>query len=101
MEKLGLTEISNAIRTYQAGKGETEAFSIANAFIRSMNAGMDCAVLVQNQVVNGKKVQGFAMLRDKAGHKVAVHTLTHKWSIYSSVETYMKVWYNISTMMLR
>ena len=27
---------------------------------------------------------------DKAGHKVAVHTLTHKWSIYSSVETYMK-----------
>lgn len=24
------------------------------------------------------------------GHVVAVHTLTHKWSIYSSVETYMK-----------
>ena len=70
MEKLSLTEISNAIRTYQAGKGETEAFAIANAFIRSMNAGMDCAVLIQNQVVNGKKVQGFAMLRDKAGHKV-------------------------------
>ena len=24
------------------------------------------------------------------GHTVAVHTLTHKWSIYQSVETYMK-----------
>lgn len=24
------------------------------------------------------------------GHVVAVHTLTHKWSIYSSVETYLK-----------
>lgn len=26
----------------------------------------------------------------KEGHGVAVHTLTHKWSIYRSVETYMK-----------
>lgn len=27
---------------------------------------------------------------DARGHAVAVHTLTHKWSIYRSVETYMK-----------
>ncbi len=24
------------------------------------------------------------------GHSIAVHTLTHKWSVYDSVETYIK-----------
>lgn len=30
------------------------------------------------------------------GHKVAVHTLTHRWSIYQSVETYLKDFYDMN-----
>ena len=69
-DKIILSEIFNAIKTYQAGKGEVEAFGIINAFARSMKEDKHCLVLFQNKMQNGKMDKAFVMMKDKAGHSV-------------------------------
>ena len=67
MEKIILSDIFNAIKTLQAGRGETQTMGLANAFIRSMKNEMNCLVLFQNTVQNGKRDKAFLMMRDKDG----------------------------------
>lgn len=72
MEKVevGLPEIYNAIKTYQAGFGEVEVYGILNAFIRSVQAGVNCMVLTQTREHNGQKFRAFVMMKDRAGRDV-------------------------------
>lgn len=69
-DKIILSDIFNAIKTYQAGKGEVEAYGIINAFARAMKEDKHCLVLFQNKIQNGKMDKAFVMMKDKAGHTV-------------------------------
>ena len=53
-DKIVLSEIFHAIKTCQAGKGDVEAFGIANAFIRAIKADKNCLVLFQDKEQDGK-----------------------------------------------
>lgn len=67
MDAIILSEVFNAIKTYQAGKGTVETYGIANAFSRAMKEEKNCLILYQNKVQNGKKERVFVMVRDKKG----------------------------------
>ncbi len=69
-ENVILSDIYNAIRTQQAGKGETELHGVINAFARAMQEGKQCLILFRSEVRNGKERREFAMMGDKAGHKL-------------------------------
>lgn len=67
-ENVILSDIFNAIRTCQAGKGGVEPDGIINAFARSIKEGKQCLVLFRSETRNGKEKREFAMMGDKAGH---------------------------------
>lgn len=67
MDKIILSEIFNAIKTYQAGKGTVETYGIANAFSRAFQEDKNCLVLYQNKKQNGTMERVFVMVRDKKG----------------------------------
>ena len=69
-EKITLSEIFHAIKTYQAARGPVEGFAIVNAFARAMKEDKNCLVLFQNKMQNGKMEKAFVMMKDKAGHTV-------------------------------
>lgn len=69
-ENIILADIFNAIKTYQAAKGDVEAYGIINAFVRSMKENKNCLVLFKNEMQNGKRKRAFVMMRDKAGHTI-------------------------------
>ncbi len=69
-DKIVLSEIFHAIKTCQAGKGDVEAFGIANAFIRAIKADKNCLVLFQDKEQDGKTEKVFVMIKDKAGRTV-------------------------------
>ncbi len=69
-ENVILSDIFNAIRTHQAGKGEVELHGVINAFARSMREGKQCLILFRSEMRNGKTRREFAMMGDKAGHKL-------------------------------
>lgn len=62
-----LSEVFNAIKTYQAGKSTVETYGIANAFSRAFKEDKNCLILYQNKVQNGKTERNFVMVRDKKG----------------------------------
>ena len=66
-ETINLSEIFHAIKTYQAARGDVEAFGIANAFVRAMKEEKHCLVLFQKKIQNGKMTQAFVMMKDQAG----------------------------------
>ncbi len=69
-ENVILSDIFNAIRTHQAGKGEVELHGVINAFARSMQEGKQCLILFRSETRNGNTRREFAMMGDKAGHKL-------------------------------
>ena len=69
-ENVILSDIYNAIRTQQAGKGEVELHGVINAFARAMQEGKQCLILFRSEMRNGKERREFAMMGDKAGHKL-------------------------------
>ena len=54
-ENVILSDIYNAIRTQQAGKGEVELHGVINAFARAMQEGKQCLILFRSEMRNGKK----------------------------------------------
>lgn len=69
-DKIILSDIFNAIKTFQAAQGEVEAYGIINAFVRSMKANKNCLVLFRHEMQNGKMKRAFVMMKDKAGHTI-------------------------------
>lgn len=67
-ENVILSDIYNAIRTHQAGKGEVELNGVINAFARAVQEGKQCLILFKNEMRNGTERRAFAMMGDKAGH---------------------------------
>lgn len=67
-ENVILSDIYNAIRTQQAGKGDVELNGVINAFARSMQEGKQCLILFRTEMRNGTERRAFAMMGDKAGH---------------------------------
>lgn len=69
-ENIILSDIFNAIKTFQAGKGEVELFAVTNAFAHAMQENKQCLVLFRTQEQDGQEKRAFAMMGDKAGHVI-------------------------------